>query len=70
MVTHARADLAELFDRYYQEALAAGHSPDDYRNDAPFGNVVKASQKNYTGNRPRPARRSWVQRLWASALGS
>jgi hypothetical protein len=69
VVAHARADLAELFDRYYEEALAAGHRLDDYRAAAPFGDVVKASQKDYTGNRPRPPRRSWIQRLWASALG-
>ncbi|CAB3633806.1 hypothetical protein LMG26696_01348 [Achromobacter pulmonis] len=69
LVAHARADLAELFDRYYEEALAAGHRLDDYRAAAPFGDVVKASQKDYTGNRPRPPRRSWIQRLWASALG-
>lgn len=69
VVAHARTDLTELFDRYYQEALAAGHRLDDYRSASPFGDLIKASQKHYTGNRPRPPRRSWWQRLWANVQG-
>lgn len=67
VVAHARHDLTELFDRYYREAIDAGYTPDAYRNAVPFGDVIKASQKDYTGNRPRPERRSWFQRLWAGA---
>lgn len=61
IVPHTRPDLVELFDRYYQEALNAGYSLDKYRNAAPFGAFNKATQKHYTGNRPRG---SWLQRLW------
>lgn len=47
---HPRADLIELFDKYYQEALEAGYSIDDYRVQ-PFGNYPKASQVNHSGNK-------------------
>ncbi|WP_231755352.1 glycosyl transferase [Bordetella sp. N] len=63
ILAHPRQDLAELFDRYYQEALAAGHRLDDYRNTPAFGELVKASQKHYTGNRPGPARARWLSTL-------
>ncbi|OZI34455.1 glycosyl transferase [Bordetella genomosp. 10] len=63
VLPHPRQDLAELFDRYYQEALQAGRRLDDYRNAPPFGALIKASQKDYTGNRPKPRRRNWLERL-------
>jgi len=64
VLPHPRADLAALFDRCYQDALAASYRLDDYRNTPPFGALVKASQKGYTGNRPKPARSGgWLKKL-------
>lgn len=68
VVPHARGDLTELFDQYHREAIDAGYALDAYRNAAPFGDVVKASQKHYIGNRQPAEHRSWFQRLWAGAL--
>lgn len=47
---HPRKDLIELFDRYYQEALANGYTLEQYKVGERFGSVRKASQKNYKGN--------------------
>ncbi|ARP83406.1 glycosyl transferase [Bordetella genomosp. 8] len=62
---HPRADLAALFHRYYQEALDAGHRPDDYRVPA-FGRLPKASQQDYPGN-VRRVRQGWTRRLFAAS---
>jgi hypothetical protein len=59
---HPRADLAAVFDRYYQEALDAGYTPDNYRVLPPFGTLPKATQRDYPGNVRRP-RASWMRRL-------
>lgn len=57
VLPHPRQDLAELFDRCYAEALQHGYSPERYRVQAPFGTLVKKSEKAYAGNavtrRPR-----------------
>lgn len=50
LMKHPRADLEALFDQYYQEALAAGYKLDDYRVQTGYGDLVKESQKGYTGN--------------------
>ena len=50
MLPHPRADLAALFDRYFDEALASGRRLDDYRNRDPFGPVVKKSERRHRGN--------------------
>lgn len=63
ILPHPRRDLAALFDQYYQDALDAGLRLDDYRNSPPFGALVKASQKHYTGNRPKPRRPGWLAKL-------
>jgi hypothetical protein len=63
ILAHPRHDLAELFDTYFQEALAAGHRLNDYRNRPAFGALVKASQKHYTGNRPKLPRDGWLSKL-------
>lgn len=51
VLDHPRRDLQALFDRYYDEALAAGYTLDRYRTSTPFGTIQKASQTHYTGNR-------------------
>ncbi len=62
VMPHPRKDLQALFDEYYQQALAAGYSLDNYRMAQVFGPFPKYSQKTYTGNdvtRPK----HWWQRL-------
>ncbi|ARP92487.1 glycosyl transferase [Bordetella genomosp. 9] len=59
---HPREDLRDLFDRYYQEAVGAGHRPDDYRAAPPFGALPKETQQDYRGN-VRRRRRGWWQGL-------
>lgn len=62
VLPHPRQDLQALFDRYYQEAQAAGYSLDNYRLPHRFGAFPKYSQKTYSGNRiTRP--KHWWQRL-------
>ena len=56
VLPHPRADLAALFDRTLEAALASGRRLDDYRNPDPFGPVVKKSGRRHRGNpttRPR-----------------
>ena len=48
---HPRSDLQALFDRYYDEALAAGYTLDQYKVAVPYGPMVKANQSKYTGNK-------------------
>ncbi|WP_345246704.1 glycosyl transferase [Pigmentiphaga soli] len=62
VLPHPRADLAALFDRYYQDALAAGYDLDRYRAPQLFGDTMKASQRDYAGNR-RTRRRSFWSRI-------
>lgn len=62
IVPHPRKDLAQLFDQYYNEALAHGYELDNYRADHLFGPVVKASQQQYGGNH-RTRKRSFWSRL-------
>ncbi|OVZ62824.1 glycosyl transferase [Pigmentiphaga sp. NML080357] len=62
VLPHPRADLAALFDRYYQEALSAGYDLDRYRAPQPFGDLMKASQRDYAGNR-RTRKRSFWSRI-------
>lgn len=50
IMPHPRADLIDLFDQYYEEALQAGYKLDDYRVQ-PFGSFPKKTQKRYRGNR-------------------
>ncbi|WAT04706.1 hypothetical protein O1V64_21855 [Rouxiella badensis] len=42
--------LADVFEQYYHEAIAAGYSIDDYRNPEVFGEFNKQSQ-NTSGNK-------------------
>ena len=49
ILPHPRQDLTDLFDQYYQEALAAGYRPEHYQI-TPYGYFQKASQSNYQGN--------------------
>ena len=49
ILVHPRPDLAQVFDTYYEEALAEGYSLDDYRI-TPFGDFPKKSQQHYKGN--------------------
>jgi len=50
LLPHPRRDLAELFERTYEDALASGRRLDDYRNPHPFGTVVKKSERRHKGN--------------------
>lgn len=47
---HWRKDLIVLFDRYYQEALEAGYSLENYRNIG-FGSIDKKDMTDYIGSR-------------------
>jgi len=49
VLLHPRQDLVELFDSYYNEALANDYQLENYRVE-PFGNFPKKSQQRYTGN--------------------
>lgn len=50
IMPHPRPELDALFDRYYEEALAAGYTLDDYRIPA-FGEFPKKTHKRYKGNK-------------------
>ncbi|OLF38380.1 MULTISPECIES: glycosyltransferase [unclassified Psychrobacter] len=50
VLPHPRQDLVDLFDDYYNEALAAGYDLENYRIE-PFGNFPKKSQQGYIGNK-------------------
>ena len=52
---HWRADLVELFDRLYSEAIAAGYTPERYAPESLFEYKLK-SHKNYQGRKPVAAR--------------
>lgn len=64
--THWRQDLVDLFDQYYQEALDAGYSIEDYRV-AGYGPITKASQKNYKTYRNN--QKGILSRLWKKIRG-
>ena len=67
IMAHPREDLIELFDSYYNEALANGYQLDTYRIE-PFGAFPKKTQQRYTGNKvTRPnASRSIFSRIFRS----
>lgn len=50
VMPHPRQELVELFDDYYNEALAAGYQLDNYRVE-PFGKFPKKTHKRYKGNK-------------------
>ena len=50
VMPHPRPELDALFDRYYEEALAAGYTLEDYRIPA-FGAFPKKTHKRYKGNK-------------------
>lgn len=56
VLPHWRQDLQDLFDTYYQEALATGMKVSDYDPGKVLVPIVKESQKGYSN---RPAH-SWV----------
>lgn len=62
IMPHPRADLSELFDTYYQEAIDSGYQPENYMIE-PYGDFSKATQINYQGNKvTRPsAQSSWLK---------
>ncbi len=49
---HPRREITALFDRYYEEALAAGYSIEKYRR-VPFGEFKKADLSGYSGAKER-----------------
>ncbi|MGP9713557.1 glycosyltransferase [Psychrobacter sp. AOP22-C1-22] len=48
--THPRADLVQLFDTYYHEALNNGYQLDDYRVTS-FGDFGQKTHRRYSGNK-------------------
>ena len=50
VLPHPRADLAALFDRYFDEALASGRRLDDYRNPRPFRPRGQEIERHHRGN--------------------
>ncbi|NGY05987.1 glycosyl transferase [Solimonas terrae] len=67
LLPHPRRDLADLFERTYAEALAAGRKLDDYRNPTPFGAFAKKSERGHRGNRvTRPGLLARVGRFFGS----
>ena len=65
--THWRQDLVQLFDQYYQEALDAGYSLEDYRVKG-YGKIIKESQKDYKTFRDNP-KKGILSRLWKKIRG-
>ena len=65
IMPHPRQELVELFDSYYNDALAAGYQLDNYRVDS-FGEFPKKTHKRYKGNkitRPNESK-SFISRLF------
>jgi hypothetical protein len=63
---HPRRDLAALFERIHDDALASGRRLDDYRNPSPFGGVPKRSERHHRGNEvTRPGLRGRLRALLA-----
>ncbi|CAI1241131.1 Uncharacterised protein [Serratia plymuthica] len=63
---HYRDDLRELFEQYYNEALAAGYTLDQYRNPQQFGYFNKLSQKGYDGNTTTRKNWSFIKSIFGS----
>ena len=65
ILPHPRQDLVELFDTYYQEAIQAGYSIENYRT-TPFGEFPKKKHKRYKGNviTRTPKVSSWLQSIF------
>jgi hypothetical protein len=67
LLPHPRPDLAALFERTLEEALASGRRLDDYRNPAPFGSVLKKSERRHRGNRTTRPTLADRARRWVGA---
>ncbi len=65
IIPHPRSELIELFDSYYNDALAAGYQLDNYRVQ-PFGSFPKKTHKRYKGNKVTRANesKSFLSRLF------
>jgi hypothetical protein len=66
VLPHPRRDLAELFEQVYVDALASGRRPEDYRASAPYGPVIKKSERHHKGNvttRPEAHASPWPFRI-------
>ena len=50
IIPHPRQELTELFDTYYNEAVAAGYKLDSYRVNS-FGEFPKKTHRRYKGNK-------------------
>ncbi|MBP2281075.1 hypothetical protein H4W00_001888 [Psychrobacter sp. PL19] len=64
IMAHPRQELIELFDSYYNEALASGYQLDNYRVNS-FGKFPKKTNRRYKGNKiTRPSSfKSFFSRL-------
>ena len=67
IMSHPRQDLSEVFDEYYNEALAAGYDLDSYRVE-PFGHFPKKSQEGYIGNNVTRAEKHKKKSFFARLL--
>lgn len=65
ILAHTRSDLAELFDRYYHDAIEAGYQLETYRTQ-PFGDFPKKTHKRYKGNgiTRQSKAKSWWQTIF------
>ncbi len=61
---HPRQELADVFEQYYHEAIAAGYSIDDYRNPEVFGEFNKQSQNTSDNKKRKPL----LKRLFGSLV--
>ena len=69
IMPHPRVELIELFDTYYNEALAAGYKLDSYRADA-FGKFPKKTNKRYKGNKVTRSKANEKKSLFARLFKS
>lgn len=64
IMPHPRQELSDLFDAYYQEAIEAGYSLENYRVE-PFGVIPKKSHKRYKGNKiTRPLKSGLLSKIF------
>ncbi|PJX24320.1 glycosyl transferase [Psychrobacter sp. L7] len=64
IMPHTRQELSDLFDAYYQEAIDAGYSLENYRVE-PFGVIPKKSHKRYKGNKiTRPLKSGLLSKIF------
>ncbi|CAN5271680.1 hypothetical protein BH10PSE17_BH10PSE17_28970 [soil metagenome] len=66
VLEHPRPDLAAVFEAEFDDAIASGKRPEDYRIAQRFGAFPKKSEARYKGNTVTRGPRGWWKRLFAS----